>query len=77
MSTNHDVKTVEIKGNGKWVGTSKGQEVIYAFPSVEKRLITQTSDKKVHKNMSILFQHRGISGMLEEPFLDESQGMEI
>lgn len=72
VSTNHDVKTVEVKGNGKWAGSSKGQEVMCAFPSVEKGLITQASDKKVHKNTSILFQPMGISGMWEEPFLDES-----
>lgn len=35
------------------------------------------SDKQVHKNTSVLSQHRGSSGMPEEPFLGESQGMEI
>lgn len=77
MSTNHDVKTVGVKGSGKWVGSSKGQEVVCAFPRAEKWLLTQASDKQVHKNTSILSQYRGSSGMLEEPFLGESQGMEI
>lgn len=77
MSTSHDVKTVGVKGSGKWVGSSKGQEVVCAFPRAEKWLLTQASDKQVHKNTSILSQHRGSSGMPEEPFLGESQGMEI
>lgn len=56
------MKTVEVKGNGEWVGSSEGQEVMCAFSNVET-LITHASDKKVHKNTSVLFQHRGISGM--------------
>lgn len=77
VSTNHDVKTVGVKGNDKWFESPKGQEVMCAFPRAEKWLVTQASDKKVHKNTSILFLHRGSSGMSEEPFLGESQGMEI
>ena len=41
VSTNHDVKTVGVKGSGKWVGSSKGQEVVCAFPRAEKWLLTQ------------------------------------
>lgn len=71
------MKTGGVKGSGKWVVSSKGQEVMCAFPRTEKWLLTQASDKQVHKNTSILSQHRGSSGMPEEPFLGESQGMGI